>query len=1394
MISISKLKLFPYILRNQTLAIPNTDEKHYNLIIYPENMSFNEVYDKIQIKRIFIRKVILILSPFLKLFRNKSLIDGYRKKGLMVLPNLDNAKDNVYIDTSHIFEKLEQRYKPGNYRRKNIVMFINNFFNQFTENKERKNILLYCIDLHKDFDKNIFGKRFFPILYELYQNKDFKFDYVLLTVFKDNKPYYISLKNDTGVILFNRVRNLINSLKRIKDDVKPDDELNNAAESVTNEIDSGEDTPTLDKDDAKIIDKSEKDDSVNENKEKIKSAVATYLRDKPDVVEKIKSGNMTKGDAYAIATKAIIKNTSAASDKETNDTVDSIAKTDEEKKALLQKVTNNLVKDILKKKPSANNSTDIINKNISFNKINENKEPSHLLNKRYQDFSEVIIDDLKNTFKILEKKQPPLKLKSIHITPIEVVPGDLNPSLMSNYKATLLDEKKKEHIVEVQIPTIQEDGTFLINGRKKFLIFQLLLDPIFFLKKDIAKLESTYATLSIHLRETRHKSYFMIFISGCNLPLFALMGYHFGFEATCRIFKIAYKISNEKDSESMYQIKLSDDKYIDFKFDIRNRAAFLLLESIKQFPTMFNSTNYRDPHYYGELIIEMTKNRNSLYTINEVLQNILDPVSIQILKSRLQPTVLSDIFYYICTEMSKGRVDDRNDLNHQRIRTSEVFTQQIYNLMLQAYNSYRIKNISGDKTAKLFLDSRKVVQDILNSQLMREVENINPIEELSCLTRVTPVGPGGISDTNAVSNTSRDIHSSYEGNLDPFDTPENANVGVINQLTVDAAIASHRGLFLDQTHKNNRAGILSVNSAMIPFVNSTDGCRVMFSGSQGRQCIPIEGNEPPLVQTGYETILANNLSDCYVKKASDGGIITKVDNDIITIKLNTGRIQKVSLESKTLRSGQGQNSISIFKPMVKVGDRVKKDQFVAEGSLMKDGTISQGANILTAVMLWKGYSFEDGYIISENLANTKFASNSYHEIEILIKKDDNVSFLIDEGTETKTGEPLVIRSSREIEALINEDIDEIEEGRIITKSPGGKVISIEIYPNVSLKNYEVLQPQFNKFKQKYIKQHGNFPAKFKAQLYTSKNEEFAGILIKFKILLREVCELGDKITNSFGGKGVLALIEKEQNMPVTPFGERVELIINPIAIINRMNPSTLKEMYLGLIMKSYAKMMVKFGEVKNSKAIILTRQLFTTIDNTKDKLYSRQVIDSITNMNPKTYSFMIRDIVKRNYYFPVLIPPFQEPKLNQIYEAMKLVDVRPSYYLKLPEWNIKTQNPVSCGYIYYKKLEQQSGIKMSARSSGGMINMVTGQSFAGKKSSGGQRIGEMDSWSIINHGATNVLRELFGPLSDDLVTKNEIINEIIQNGSANYRDPKISPTRDMLKAYLQGLMIDTTLK
>jgi len=296
----------------------------------------------------------------------------------------------------------------------------------------------------------------------------------------------------------------------------------------------------------------------------------------------------------------------------------------------------------------------------------------------------------------------------------------------------------------------------------------------------------------------------------------------------------------------------------------------------------------------------------------------------------------------------------------------------------------------------------------------------------------------------------------------------------------------------------------------------------------------------------------------------------------------------------------------------------------------------------------------------------------------------------------------------------------------------------------------------------------------------------------FKLEEQQVAELGDKITNHYGGKGCLALVEEEKNMPLTPWGEHVEVIINPRAIINRMNPSTIMEMQTSLVAKFLAKKVVQFGSKKNEQAITLIQNTLTALDATPDKYISRTMVAALRAMSDQKYAQFIQYIVNRNYFFPIVIPPFKSPKPEDIMVAMKFVGAKAGYNLYLKEFDQKTIRPIAVGYLYYKKLEQQSGIKMSARSTG-MVNSLTRQATAGRKAGGGQKIGELDSYCLINHGATNVIREFFGPLSDDHVTKDEIISDIIQNGNAEYRTPRSSPTRKLFHVYMNGLMIKTDI-
>ena len=176
-------------------------------------------------------------------------------------------------------------------------------------------------------------------------------------------------------------------------------------------------------------------------------------------------------------------------------------------------------------------------------------------------------------------------------------------------------------------------------------------------------------------------------------------------------------------------------------------------------------------------------------------------------------------------------------------------------------------------------------------------------------------------------------------------------------------------------------------------------------------------------------------------------------------------------------------------------------------------------------------------------------------------------------------------------------------------------------------------------------------------------------------------------------------------------------------------------------------------------------------------------------MSDVAFWHMMEDIRKRGFV-PLVIPAFKGPRPDQILKALTKLDLKPGYKLYLPEYGTYTQKEVSVGYTYLAKLEHIGELKVHARSTG-PVTTKTGQPTAGKRHEGGQRIGELDSFSIISYNVLNLLSELLGPMSDDMISRNEMMSEIINTGECKFRIPKVSMARELLGAYFISLLLDS---
>lgn len=1317
------------------------DKKHICLAIITENHKFLDAFNFMNIKQSQVRSVFV---PTTK--KPKTMLTPQYKENLLAhklrpvrgyFGNYSNViGKNFYLDLSNLINYTSTKYNLNKFNTGRAFMMVNRTIDtlQGVPEEDFERVLLYTVNLDAPIPSNLRRRKIYPIYKALKLELEQSFDKLLLFFYDHSGGRFVLLHDKTKPVKIGRIRAILLKMETIDQEVLDDSENDIVVDDVVEKASGMELTTTKEKED-------------------IKAAVRNYIAADPSA----KSLTIDNVDPDELVTKSVIYHVTGDVDK-TKTISDNIKKKDpDKKKATTKKVIEKYSGNLISKPKAINSSRDPMVKMAKPESLVDNQVPSHILEKRKKDFSELLKTDLTNVFKPLETEELPLKVKKIDVKMVKSSVSELKQTLKDRYTIILKGPEGKDHKVEIDLPHLTENGTFVINGQPKVLVNQLIAYPIFFYKPGHGRFETSYGTINIHSKQLAKTSYLIAYMSGYKLPIIMILAYKIGFDKTMDMFGIKYEITETKKENA---IKLSDGKYI--LFTTTDPTGQEVAESFRySLPSLpvGRSDVYNDMFWRDTLIKEIGT-RNCIYRIDQVWKFILTPIAVEVLKSKGDPVELPKIIKYICEEVVKGTVDDRNSVDKQRIRTSEVFTHQIQKQVIAAYNEYLSKKLGGDETARLSISTSKAFSDVVNSQNCQQLETVNPLEELSMMTRITPVGIGGIPDKRAFPQKAMNTHYTYYGNIDPLETPDSAMVGIQQHLTVGAAIANSRGLFTVKDHSVvKESEILSVGPAMVPFQNSDDGCRVMMGTGQNKQAIPLIDAEPPAVQTGYESLLTPLLSDNFVKKSPVDGVIISVDEALIIIKdKETGKEIPIAIRSKILKSGAGKNGLSKFKTTVKTGQRIKKGTIVAEGANITDGLISNGINLLSCYMPWKGYNFEDGVVISESAAR-KFTSIHVEEEKIYLEPDDDVIFISNVGDELEKGGVLLTHSKATY------DVESFKHLR----TEGGKVSGIEVYVNTE-DVPEKLQPIYEQFKQYFIKVNNKYPQ----GTFREKGEKFDGILIKFIVEQHLKLSKGDKMNNRHGNKGVVALIEKDENMPVTPWGASVEMIYNPLGVINRMNSGQTAEAHVGLIAQKLGQMMVEFSRVR---FISVYQKVLNLLDGTKTYEYSKNVIQKLKSLSDKDYN-NIKSKVKSRGYIPIIIPPFKDPTRDKILEALDIVGLQPSYKLKLPEYNLTT-DPVAVGFVLVQKLEHMSSKKLAARGVGPYVSSTLTPT-AGKKKGGGQKFGESDLYGLLAWDCPVVIDEMFGPLASDHPTKNEMIAEITQTGNTTFRQSKTHPEKDLL--------------
>ena len=696
-----------------------------------------------------------------------------------------------------------------------------------------------------------------------------------------------------------------------------------------------------------------------------------------------------------------------------------------------------------------------------------------------------------------------------------------------------------------------------------------------------------------------------------------------------------------------------------------------------------------------------------------------------------------------------------------------------------------------------------------SSPLSQFMDQNNPLAELTNKRRLSALGPGGLSRDRAGFEV-RDVHYSHYGRMCPIETPEGPNIGLISYLATFARINQYGFIEAPYRRVDKKTGIVtdevvymtadmednyivaqaneplteegrfahskvaaryrdqileidadkidfmdvspkmvvSVATSMIPFLENDDANRALMGSNMQRQAVPLLKTERPFVGTGMEYKAAVDSGVCVVSDYD--GVIDSVSADEIVLVDDDHKTHKYELQ-KYKRSNQ--STCINQRPIVSVGERVKKRQVLADGPATADGEISLGKNALIGFMTWEGYNYEDAVLLNERLVREDvFTSVHIEELEI-------------ECRETKLGPEEITRDIPNVGDDALKDLDENGIIRIGAEVHAGDILVGKVTPKgeTELTAEERLLRAIFGEKAREVRDnslkvpHGEAGIIVDVKIFTRENcEELSpGVnkLVRCYIAQKRKISVGDKMAGRHGNKGVVSRILPEEDMPFLPDGTPLDIVLNPLGVPSRMNIGQVLEVHLGMAAKA------------------LGWHVMTPVF---DGAHEEDIRDCFREANE-------RNAAHRN-------DPFELKPMDKVIN-LKALEMSEDGKFTLYDGRTgeKFDNRVTVGYMYYLKLHHLVDDKIHARSVG-PYSLVTQQPLGGKAQFGGQRFGEMEVWALEAYGAAYTLQEILTVKSDDTIGRVSTYEAIVKG--QNVPKPGIPESFKVLIKELQSLGLD----
>jgi DNA-directed RNA polymerase subunit beta len=719
-------------------------------------------------------------------------------------------------------------------------------------------------------------------------------------------------------------------------------------------------------------------------------------------------------------------------------------------------------------------------------------------------------------------------------------------------------------------------------------------------------------------------------------------------------------------------------------------------------------------------------------------------------------------------------------------------------------------------TPQTLINIRPVVAAIKEffgtSQLSQFMDQNNPLSGLTHKRRLSALGPGGLSRERAGLEV-RDVHSSHYGRMCPIETPEGPNIGLIGSLSVYARVnpfgfieTPYRkvvdGVVTDEIHYltadeedrhvvaqansptdaggrfteprvlvRRKGGeveyvqasevdfmdvsprqMVSVATAMIPFLEHDDANRALMGANMQRQAVPLVRSEAPLVGTGMELRAAIDAGDVVV--ADKSGVVEEVSADYVTVMADDGTRHSYRMR-KFNRSNHG--TCANQKPIVDAGQRVEAGQVIADGPCTENGEMALGKNLLVAIMPWEGHNYEDAIILSSRLVEEDVLTSIHieeHEID---------------ARDTKLGAEEITRDIPNVSDEVLADLDERGIVRIGAEVRDGDILVGKVTPKgeTELTPEERLLRAIFGEKAREVRDtslkvpHGESGKVIGIRVFSREDDDElpAGVneLVRVYVAQKRKISDGDKLAGRHGNKGVIGKILPIEDMPFLPDGTPVDIILNTHGVPRRMNIGQILETHLGWIAKTGWKVDGNPEWSKNLPEDMLEAPANSIVST---PVFDGAREDELTGLLGSTLA-------------------------NRDGEVM--VDGDGKAVLYDGRSGEPFPYPVTVGYMYVLKLHHLVDDKIHARSTG-PYSMITQQPLGGKAQFGGQRFGEMECWAMQAYGAAYTLQELLTIKSDDTVGRVKVYEAIVKG--ENIPEPGIPESFKVLLKELQSLCLN----